>query len=230
VTVTRDREDSNGTPPGAHGRARYVVAGQGFATKAALRSYRQRVFPDVRRDTLCEDAVLLALAASEPRVVAGVLPVPDALSFRRADDGFYKCHMRCDGAWFSFSLGDRIAGLGRDEAAAFEVRFTRWLRELSRVEMERRRQSACAVCGGAAVDVDHVDPLFMEIARVALGMVTAEERESWFGYRTGQRSHFGPAADHPIHVYAVRMAREGKVQSLCKGCHVTTTSTRRSAS
>jgi hypothetical protein len=228
--MTRDRQDCNRPPRGAHGRAGYVVAGQAFASKAALHAHRKAVFPDAVRDALCQDPVLLELAATEPRVVQGVLSVPDALSFRRADDGFYKCHMRCDGVWHSFSLGDRVDNLQRSEADRFATRFTRWHRELSRVVLAERREACCAVCGGPAVDVDHVCPLFVELNQQALAMVTAEERETWFGWKTGQRTSFGPDADHPIHVFVVRMAREGEVQSLCKSCHVTTTNTRRSAS
>lgn len=227
--MSRDHDDSNRPPSLAHGQARYVVAGVPFPSKLALHAYRKRVFPDARRDEECRDAVLLELAATEPRVVEGVLPSPEALSFRRAeDDGFYKCHMRCGGQWVSFSLNDRIDGLQRDDGQRFVVRFTRWHREVSRAILEQRRQPSCAVCGGPAVDVDHVRPQFAELNRQALEMVSAQEQRSWFGWRTGQRVSFGPDESHPIHVFVTRMAWEGEVQSLCKSCHITTTSTRRS--
>lgn len=241
--MSRDHQNSNASgalvpqeapKAGRKQRIRYTFGGVGFTSKQAIQEYRQRAFPESGHDLVVIDPVLLEIAATHPLVSRGDIERPDALSFRRgdahwwgADKSVYQSHMRCAGVWHTVSMVALIDNLGRSEDDQFKAKLTTWLREVTALELEDRFDPVCARCGAPSEDIDHVDPLFVDIRNHALTLVSEEDRRTWFGWSKAAGMRFGPSVHHPIFTYVLQMATEGQIQCLCQSCHRRVTQARR---
>jgi len=110
------------------------------------------------------------------------------------------------------------------------------LRAIFREYVRPKLADACAICGTAeALDYDHVDPSFGEIANECLTLMSEDEIKTKFGYDQFHPTKMSLAAfiplDHPavVHLIATHRHPAFQWQWLCRLHHQQVTSARRRA-